>query len=1230
MTSREWWAAKSRQGLTALLVLVLAAALAPLGLINQRAALLLGLVGSYEDAGGGSYYCTCLQYAGSGSMGAGDPVELWRGALQWSQTDLAVGGAVPMRLSRFHCTRDYTPGPFGTGTSMAYDAFIISRGAGYELITPKNEHAVFDVPGPGYWTNGDDPEYAGYKLAVAAGSYQGTLTAPDGSVMSFGPRGGLIAVRDRLGNGLIFTRNSSGYLTSITNSANSHAINITYGGNGLVENATETATGRTVRYAYNASNCLATVTDVAGGVTTYNWGDYNYGWLLSSVTDPRGVRLLANTYDSEGRVVSQQLGNNGAYQFAYLPQGDGTQVTQVTDPNGNVTGYHLERSGFYSYHPKAVTSALGRTTRFDYAASGISFLAAVTDFRNRTVAFDRDEIGRVLAVHQPTLNGSTATTSFTYDPQFDAVTSVTSPLNLRTQISLNGQGLPETLTGPTGATVQVAYNAQGQPTQVTTATGGTYTTEYDAAGRPVRSTNPLNESRTAQYDAAGRLQQVTDALGRTISYGITSFSRLASVSGPAGSGYSLTRNAANYVTELRVNSGAVHRWSYDGAGNPVSGIDPAGDTETVQRDANGNAVVTTDRNGQRTETTLGPGDRTEQVIYRRADGTVESTLAYHYDPATDLLARIEDSAGPGYSFQYNALDQPVSMSGPEGVTTWSHDNLGRLISAQAPGQEALQYVYDSYGRLAAVSQGDQTVAYSYDSAGRLSSIQRPNGVVTTYFFDALSRVSRIEHRRNGSLLEYEAYTRDAGGRVTARERNGQGSTFSHDNLDQLTGYSIPGQSASLAYDGAGNRTGQTVDGASKSLTYTVANRLASDGGTAVSHDANGNVTRYGSAVLSWDARGRLLQVQDGTTTSTFEYDCFNRRVSKTVNGVTKRYVYLGADLAAETDAQGSVTASYFYQPGVDLPVSRTDNSGTVYYLQDHAGSVTALTRPDGTLIGRYAYTPFGEVSADAGMPQQPLLWTARERDETGLYYLRGRYYSAAGGRFLSEDPAGLSANLNLYLFALNSPVGMRDPFGLDASNLDDDADGDIWGLIGDYKKATGAFFDAAGGLLEGATKGLYGGPGGIAATVFDAGNAAGKGDLVGVAAAVGPDAVGHGVGAAAGSLDELAGAAGKADELFDRQPVAGKNGQLELPFDDLPPRQIPDHKHHITPMYLGGDPDGPLGVWPADTHYEFHDELDEVFPRTAPKGTYDGLDPALRDEILNELYKHYPDFKKRL
>jgi RHS repeat-associated protein len=148
------------------------------------------------------------------------------------------------------------------------------------------------------------------------------------------------------------------------------------------------------------------------------------------------------------------------------------------------------------------------------------------------------------------------------------------------------------------------------------------------------------------------------------------------------------------------------------------------------------------------------------------------------------------------------------------------------------------------------------------------------------------------------------------------------------------------------------------------------------------------------------------------------------------------------DLAVEAGSSWNVLSSYFYQPGVDAPISRTDNTGsTVYYHADNAGSITALANSTGSVLGRYYYSPWGEVvSQDSGLPTQPLKWTGRELDETGLYYLRGRYYSPTLGRFLSEDPAGLGANLNLYLFGLNNPIGGRDPFGLCGNHGSSDYD----------------------------------------------------------------------------------------------------------------------------------------------------------------------------------------------
>jgi RHS repeat-associated protein len=58
-------------------------------------------------------------------------------------------------------------------------------------------------------------------------------------------------------------------------------------------------------------------------------------------------------------------------------------------------------------------------------------------------------------------------------------------------------------------------------------------------------------------------------------------------------------------------------------------------------------------------------------------------------------------------------------------------------------------------------------------------------------------------------------------------------------------------------------------------------------------------------------------------------------------------------------------------------------------------------------------------------------YTGRELDtETGLYYYRARYYDAAVGRFISEDPIGFSAgDTNLYRYVFNNATNYTDPSG---------------------------------------------------------------------------------------------------------------------------------------------------------------------------------------------------------
>ena len=123
--------------------------------------------------------------------------------------------------------------------------------------------------------------------------------------------------------------------------------------------------------------------------------------------------------------------------------------------------------------------------------------------------------------------------------------------------------------------------------------------------------------------------------------------------------------------------------------------------------------------------------------------------------------------------------------------------------------------------------------------------------------------------------------------------------------------------------------------------------------------------------------------------------------------------------------QDSLGNNYVY--GLDL-ISRTDSAGVQeYYLSDGLGSTANLADGAGNVTASYGYDVFGELrSGPLGASDR--LFTGEQRDgDSGLYYLRARYYDPSIGRFLSEDPL---PGGNLYAYVGNNPVNFVDPLGL--------------------------------------------------------------------------------------------------------------------------------------------------------------------------------------------------------
>ncbi len=503
---------------------------------------------------------------------------------------------------------------------------------------------------------------------------------------------------------------------------------------------------------------------------------------------------------------------------------------------------------------------------------------------------------------------------------------------------------------------------------------------------------------------------------------------------------------------------------YDIAGNLKKSITRRGDTFTTNFDSrNRDTLSVVPGVGTLRKAFTGPLDQLTRLWYDTpvdSIGGVNAELRWGFDQRGRLKADTSYTGATvrATTYAYDTFERVSTTTDAIGTWTTRYEtNRGIADTLLTPMGDSVTYVFDNRGR---------AVGPYIRGGGPLHS-RLP---VWTALAGELSTLSDTVSTAPGYVpLKYDRNwvvddPQPAGSPVWTEQR---GSGASVDSLQDsllydgwnrviaMVSYRNMGHTGLLvrdtfAFDRAGNL--KTTAGV-ETYDATTDRLLSRSGGAcgtwSYSFDRAGNLTQAVCGTTTWTYGYSVLNQlrtvkQNGTLIVRYAYDVLGRRIGKRVynsgTGGTlayTRFVYRGGQVAFETDSAGTIGLRYTWGIGADNLLAIRDAAGNHYYtVQDLLSSVRGLVKRDGTWVRSLQYGAYGAVLRDTSSATAPswelrYRWTGREYDaETGLYFLRARYYDSASRRFLQEDPVGYGGGDNVYAYAEGNPVEARDPSGL--------------------------------------------------------------------------------------------------------------------------------------------------------------------------------------------------------
>jgi RHS repeat-associated protein len=526
------------------------------------------------------------------------------------------------------------------------------------------------------------------------------------------------------------------------------------------------------------------------------------------------------------------------------------------------------------------------------------------------------------------------------------------------------------------------YDRDGRVATQTDGLGRVTTNTYDLAGQPVLVTRPDASTRASTYWPDGALKTQVDGKTSTTNYAEDALSRVASVTDALSRATTYTYDATGAVLTVTDPQGQVATNTYDAAGELTSTVYSDGVTHSAMRTYNAAGLPAT-----------------------LVDATGTTTFTY------DSLGRLTSQAAPGgtVGYGYNLRGQVTTLTYLNNkVVTRAYEADGAMTSSTDWLSKKTTFSYDqNEAWVGEVAANAVTTTTGYDNPGRVISTTIAKGTTTlgslTYTNDAASQITK---ETSTSLGATRTFTNDTVGRVTKENT----AIYAYDKADELTTNGATTQ----AYDAGGQLTTAVTGSTSTAYTFDArGNRTTATTGTAV--------TTY-----AYDQANRLTGYTRGTTTATYAYNGDGLRASKTVGSTTTKFVYDTAEGMPLILTDGA--NSYLYGPS-GTPYAQITTAGVTTYLHaDQLGSVRMITTATGTSAGTATYTAYGTRTTTG--TTSAFGFAGQYTDtETGLQWLRARYYDPTTAQFLTVDPAAAATGAR-YAYAGSNPITGSDPSGL--------------------------------------------------------------------------------------------------------------------------------------------------------------------------------------------------------